>query len=441
MVLVYAYGAVNADQAIQYAEWAVNLARSEERIPAIEAARAGAELATAIFLRSPTRQGAADAFATWSEAANRMFESRDDSDEWKNLFVIFVHCTGYLASMAARGCPPSSTASGEEYCAPIRGAFLRNVPGRVALFRSSAVPAVMWMLSEYATASDDDQIASQWLGCVSSLTDPTQLRLVDSVISRDMIPLLISSNKYSEAIDAAVRSCHAAHAFGPNVPIHEAMEQAVDLAASWNEIPVAQRELIEQRAALLAVVPAACWVGRRMLEIEEEGIAQGRLLASACRQIGNTATDPILWIALADALDQMCREHASVQELVAHGNTFANSSRYAVAIVAYIGASLHGGPDDAFNAQLSVMQFLFQTFPPDSATHRELLLPFIECIWANMFEQCRFGFCNPSIVEAALSQARRVTVEGRIKSILRAIRVGVVSRADATATSWLNADS
>src|SRR5207245_7775304 len=119
-------------------------------------------------------------------------------------------------------------------------------------------------------------------------------------IGHDMIPGLITSGKYADAIDAGLRYCHANHLFTPQIQNREAMERGVDLAASWNGLPVAQREMIERRAALLAVLPAACWVGRRTLESEEEGIAQGRLLASACRQIGSTATEPALWTALAD---------------------------------------------------------------------------------------------------------------------------------------------
>jgi hypothetical protein len=379
-------------------------------------------------------------FATWSEAAERLLESRDDSDEWKDLFVMFAHQTSYLTSMTLHGRPPSAPGSGEELFAPIRGVFVRTSPGRVALYRPSSVPAVMWMLSQFAAAAGDDQAAAQWLDRASSQADPTRLRLVESMIGRDMIPGLITSGKYAEAIDAGLRYCHAEHLVTARTQNQESLERGVDLRASWAGLSVPQREMIERRAAPLAVLPAACWVGRRMLESQEEGIAQGRLLASACRQVASTATDPVLWTALADTLDQMCQDQASGHELVTHGDAFRAGSRGVVGILAYIGASLHEGPDDAFNAQLAVMQSLFQAFPPTSATHRQLLLPFIELFWANEFEQRRFRFSHPCVVEAPLTQARQVPAEHRIKAILRAIRLGVTSRAAGTTTAWLNAD-
>jgi hypothetical protein len=436
------FGAVDTERSIRYAEQAVKLARSEESIPAIEAARAGAELGSALFIRSPTRDGAISVFAIWSEAAQRLIDSRDESDDWKDLFVLFAHQTSYLTSMALRGQPPRDIASGEEFAAPNQGVFTRTNPGRVALYRPSSVPAFMWMLSQYATAAGNDQAAVVWLGRVSSQTDPTRLRLVEAMRDRDMIPAFISSGRYAEAVDAALRCTHGNHVFNQS-PVRnlDEMEAGVDIAASWKGLSAAQRELIERHAALIAVVPAACWVGMQMLENQTQGIAQGRSLASACRQISSTASDPLLWNALADTLDLTCQERASGHEIVKLGNTFASSPRHVVATLAYLGGSLHGSPEEAFNAQLAVMQMLIQTFPPTSATYRQLLLPFIERFWATVVEQRPIQLSNPSLVQESLAQARMVPVEHRIKAILRAVRLGVTSRADAATTVWLNTDA
>lgn len=434
------FGVADADQGIQYAERAVRLVRSEETIPTIEAGRAGAELTTALFLRTPTREGAIACFATWSEAAERVIESRDESDEWKDLFVIFCHQTSYLTSLALKGQPPSAIATGEEFSAPIRGVFVRTSPGRLAYFRPSGVRTVMWLLSQYAGAAGDHQAAARWLGRVSTPTDSAKLSLVDAMIGLDTIPSLINAGKFAEAIDAALRYCHADLLFSESkFKNREEMESGVNAADSWNGLQVQQRQAIESGAAALAVLPAAFSVGRRMVESKEEGIKLGRVLASACRQIGSTAADQVLWTVLADTLDRMSQAHASGHELVSFGNSFG-SSRQVVAILAYLGASLHGGPDDAFNAQLACMRSLFQCCPPDSPRHRQLLLPFIECFWRTMLSQRRFGFSMPSVVENAMAEACQAPVERRVIAILRAVRLGVTSRADTATTEWLNSD-
>jgi len=79
------FGPIDLDRSIEYTERAVHLARAEEGIPTIEVARASAELATASFLRSPNREGAMAVFGIWSEAAERLVDACDESDEWKDL--------------------------------------------------------------------------------------------------------------------------------------------------------------------------------------------------------------------------------------------------------------------------------------------------------------------------------------------------------------------
>jgi len=68
------------------------------------------------------------------------------------------------------------------------------------------------------------------------------------------------------------------------------------------------------------------------------------------------------------------------------------------------------------------------------------LLPFIERFWTNRFGQRRISFSNPSIVEESLTQACQAPVERRTKAILRAIRLGVTSRANTATSAWLTAD-
>lgn len=435
------FGVVDADQGIRYAERAVQLTRSEESIPAIEAGRAGAELATALFLRTPTREGAIAAFATWSEAAERLIESRDESDEWKDLFVIFSHQSSYLTSMALKGQPPSVTATGEEFAAPHRGVFVRTSPGRLAYFRPSSVRTIMWLLSQYANASGNDQAAASWIGRASAGIDPSRLKFVEAMIGRDMISGLVVAGSYADAIDAALRYCHAVQVFGP-VPTQglDALEAGVDAARSLSTLSAAQRESIERGAALLAVVPAACWVGALIAQDRDRGRTACRSLSSACRQTSMGASDPGLMTALADMLDRFCRDHESARDLVTFGNSIPADSRRALVIMAYLGASLHGSPEEAFNSQLAVMRALFECCPPNQLVHRQLLLPFVERFWTGMFDQRRFGFSNPSVVEEALAQARQAPVEHRVKAILRAVRLGVTSRADGATTAWLNTD-
>lgn len=137
----------------------------------------------------------------------------------------------------------------------------------------------MWLLSQYVGAAGDHQAAARWLGRVTIPTDPAKLSLVDAMIGLDTIPSLITAGKFAEAIDAALRYCHADLMFRESkFKNREEMESGVNAADSWNGLQVQQRQAIESGAAALAVLPTAFWVGRRMVESKEEGIRLGQRL-------------------------------------------------------------------------------------------------------------------------------------------------------------------
>jgi hypothetical protein len=77
-----------------------------------------------------------------------------------------------------------------------------------------------------------------------------------------MIPGLITRGRYADAVDAALRFCHAVQVFVPTQnPNLDTLDAGVDVAESLAGLSSNQRESIEGGAVALAVVPAACWVG------------------------------------------------------------------------------------------------------------------------------------------------------------------------------------
>ncbi len=93
---------------------------------------------------------------------------------------------------------------------------------------------------------------------------------------------------------------------------------------------------------------------------------------------------------------------------------------------------------EAFTAQIYVMEALFNWIPPNGTAHRQVLLPYIQEFWTNRIRE-RFFFYTPTVVEAALTEARSVPETQRIRAILRAVRIGVWVKLPQQALDWLNA--
>ena len=54
-----------------------------------------------------------DAFPDWDRAGEHLFAGKMETDEWKNLFMLYSYVTGYLLSLATTGQPPAEANTGE----------------------------------------------------------------------------------------------------------------------------------------------------------------------------------------------------------------------------------------------------------------------------------------------------------------------------------------
>jgi tetratricopeptide (TPR) repeat protein len=218
---------VIADQepylAIQYAQQAVNLARSSEDIPEADLVKTLGELAIAKWLTT----GLPAAFEAWDQAgeyllnskpitkkndvtttnsATRLWENsqnifhmlRGDVTDliqlvlpaeflrnlsevsaqsnsihqtfqsnkriaaWKDLFVMFAHMYGYFTTLATKGSPPNRTETGETYAAPTRGIFLTRNSARADYYNPSRDCFLPAQLASLAEAIGNDERALVW---------------------------------------------------------------------------------------------------------------------------------------------------------------------------------------------------------------------------------------------------------------------------------------
>jgi hypothetical protein len=433
----HSHGVSDGEAGARYARQAVELARAEETIPPIEAARACAELAVALFLHYGPSAGPAAAFEAWSEAAERLFAARDDSDQWKDTFVVFGHMNSYLTSLATTGRPLDRIQDGSDWVPPQRGLFLLTVPGRVAYYRPSADAALMWLLAQYGDAVGNDKLAVRWLSRASEAVGD-RLTVMQSTIARDLIPTLLLDDRYDDVIDNGLRVALALHAFRLAQASAHPLKEETDLAAIVDRMSAEQRAAAERDAMPLAVIPAMLRIGTLALTDQEAAFRAGRTVASACRQVSDGARDRQLWEGVADVFDRTCREEATSQQLIDLSRTFRQGEHAALGVLCYLGAALHGTVEEAFAAQLCVMEALFTWAPPRWGVHRRLLIPYVEQFWGHRLARQRFSFCAPSAVEAALAEARMTSLDQRVRAVLRAVRIGAQVAIPGQCLAWLN---
>jgi tetratricopeptide (TPR) repeat protein len=433
----HSYGVENPEAGVQYAREAVTICRAEEEIPDLEVARAYAELAVAQYLDS----GASAALEAWSEAAEKLFAVREEDDQWKDSFVIFAHMTGYLSSLAATGHPPAHTRDGEEFAAPERGLFLLTHPDRPAYYRAGSEPGIMWALAQYAWAVGDREGAAKWLARASDAVSNTRMSYLQATIARDLIPSLILSDRYEDAVDAGIRSCQALQVFRSR-PSEEQdpFGEGFDLDAAVAGLTPEHRAQVEICTLIFAVVPAFMHIGALATENREHAYSAARSLAAVCREVGEHAHDSRLWSGVGAVLERASSDVRRARDLYDLSITFEGDNYRPLRVLGYLASSIHGNVDESFAAQLATIETLFAWYPPGSQTYERLLLPYLEKFWTSRFREARFQFRAPSLVEAELAQAVSRPPQERLRAILRAVRLGVNVSGLEEALHWLSRD-
>jgi tetratricopeptide (TPR) repeat protein len=107
-------------QAQEYLEAALAIGRANDRIPVTECVKAIGEMCVLRGLANDLP----GAYAALDEAASRLLAAKEDTPEWKGLFMVLGHVSGYFTTISCTKKPPEKTIGGEPYGAPVRGMFL-----------------------------------------------------------------------------------------------------------------------------------------------------------------------------------------------------------------------------------------------------------------------------------------------------------------------------
>jgi hypothetical protein len=419
-------GEFDSEAGLRHANAAVDLARGSREILPIEVARAYAERGLARFLMISGKEGALRAWPDWHEAAERLLRAEDDSDAWKDLSIIFAHTTSYLAALAALGQPPTTARGGSEFIAPRRGWFLRTVSGRAGLYIPGTKAGFCWLMNRYAEAAGAHAESLLWLSRAAEATEEVPGSYLQAGIGMEMIPMLVEADQYEDAVQAAVQYRRSMVALRSRRQdnFECLLEPGSDRSAEVAALDDAQARRAEHDAAIAALVPAMVRIARRALHDRASAFAAGQRVASLCQQFSAVARAPDLWTAAGEVFSQACQDVASDKHLVERGTRFDAQEAPELRVLAYVGATIHTDPFNAFCSQVASVTWLLRWYPVDSLAYRVILLPYLEDYWQWVVGHGRFSFNAPGLVEEPMKRALEAPATRRARAILLAARQG-----------------
>jgi hypothetical protein len=406
-------------------------------LPGIEVARVHGEIAIGEGLAGNMPQS----FRALDYGVEQMLKCRADTNQWKTLFLLFGHTSGYFMSIACRRTPPERTQDGEVYAEPRRGCFYSHDRSLGDLYDESKVHGIALQLALFADAIGEDSRAAAWSAKALELARESGKQPVVEELTRRFIPQLIVNDCYADAIEAALE--HGAVLMARSLELQagrgDLFRPALDVEAILGERPNANWRQAEGWSAMAGVLPVAVRISSVGLDQPEAARASAEEVVSICRQIGAEASDPDLWSGIADLFEKGFVQPVPADELKRIADSLPATSTTLRAL-ALLFTSMQPGiiAENALAAQLSVLPCLEQTFDRPFTAHRLILVPFVSDYWNAMFRRQRLRFRLPGLVQSALAEATTSPPGERIRAVVRAMLIGIPLHLPPEIRNWLD---
>jgi hypothetical protein len=409
-------------------------------LPELEAARIQGEIAIGEGLAGNLPAS----FRALDYGVTQLLGCRTDTNRWKALFLLFGNTAGYFMSMATKGSPPATTATGEPYVAPLRGYFYNHDATLGDNYDASKDFAIALQLALFADAIGDDGRAAAWGASALELARGAgQEQTVEELTGR-FIPQLIVDDRYDEAMEAALDhgAVLVARLLERRAGRGSVLQSNVNAETILGERPNGNWSQAESQAAMAGILPAAvriCWLA---LDRPDAARSSAEEIVSICRQIGAVASDPTLWSTIAELFEKSFLDPVSGEELKGIAGSLPESATTCrVLALLFASAQPDFTAENALVAQLSAMPCLAQAFDGPFAANRLILVPFVSAYWNAMFERMRFRFRHPDLVKSALAEANALPSDKRIREVMRAVLIGIQLQLPSEIKGWLNSVS
>lgn len=379
------------------------------------------------------------AFHSWEMTATFVLEAKDDSADWKSLFVLVGHITGYLASMAATGQRPGPLEDGEPYAAPTRGLFTTRPPGRGEAFSDERLRLFPIQMALFADAVGVLDRAAHWasLAATQSRSAGRQHELL--VTLPVLIAHAVDRCEFGEALGLAWEHGAIAEAIrlSSSVSPGDSMPSPAEILGPEGGDPWLTAEALAV-ATLVPIFFKLALVARQSAEAVRSCLPA---LNSALRKFATRSADPTAWHAAVELCDQVFMVEASDPKLVATANDYRfrhQNTLGSLKAVAYFAASTRSGtdPERSLALQLAVALFVGRYILPRTRAFSDAAGEFFGVFWKERFESARHRFSNPREVERDLGRADTAGPD-RARVVLATVANGLGASVSTDLRDWL----
>lgn len=423
---------VDGDTALSYAQQAVTFADTIPDISEIDRIKALGELGIAYWLSDDVDA----AFRCFDRAAERLVLSEHTETQWQELFVIFANTLSQLATLSNQHLSSDEVLAITAGSTIRRGMFLIHYHQAPALYNPTNHDLLAAMMAKFAEAVGQTDKAVTWAWRAIDQATPTRRQQLIGGLGHMLVADLLLQDRYETAIGVG-QEFGIAHVIASAMARSDYKTAQTDPTHELDVLSSSEQQMAQQRGLLFVVIPAVFRLAILSFDNPTRLASAVTDLTRTCRTHAATATDPILWSAVADIVDAIFVHKLGATQLMREGVDSQKESLFRTLYL--LGSILQDDVvyTNAVFAQLLFLPFVSEEFGYRSMIYQHTVAPFIYTYWQTMFRRARFRFALPKIVEEQLNAAIHVPVERRVQYILQSISDGLTLKLSPSLSNWL----
>jgi len=388
-------GQIDVGLGVHYAELSVKLAKAIPIESPLYHVKVLGELAIAQWLHGDL----SGAFYPLQEAGNLLLRSKMETEEWKSLFVLFVHITGFFAHLTSTGKPPDKISNGENYVEPYRGMMFSEHPDMHTLysFQDWIMPI---HLGQMANGLDIHKYDSYWMLRGFELYQSVGDKSKNLVLLFQTMPYLISDKKFATAIQLYIEATIWTIAWLKiKGNLREMLNADFNVESVLGDKPSNEWNTVEERVVSLSIFPIVVYLNSERLNSNTSVIQYTQDILTVCKKIKRNASKPLLWAQVEEIIRKIFIENVTVLDLMSYSKQVKQESLKAMC---YHGVGLVGTLKEAVESQKAILLYI-EGFK-GLAEYKKIMIPFYVRYWEVMFEKQRSQFNMPQIFESKFKE-------------------------------------
>lgn len=192
-----ALASIDIKESVRYAKMAVDNSKTDEAIPLCYKAKVLGEYIIALLQADKLK----DAFEPYQEVVNILLSQKNDSEEWKEIQMIFGHVSGFIIALLTSGKPPEKIKDGGLYAPPERRMFVNNHPLLVGLYNADMDYVLPIHTCQFAKVLNKFKEEHEWAIRAYEMGLESSNKSILILSGTDLGGHLLKENRYKEALE------------------------------------------------------------------------------------------------------------------------------------------------------------------------------------------------------------------------------------------------